>query len=127
MHLLTVPFIWLVLIPVALLDLFMEIYHRICFPIYGLPLVQRSKYIIFDRYKLNYLSFLDKLNCTYCAYVNGVLPYLSEIAAETEKYWCGIKHERYNGIVPAHHKDFLNYADKESFEKTCKLGKTKKK
>lgn len=44
-HLLSTPFIWVMIVPVALADLLGEIYHRICFPLYGLPYVKRSQYI----------------------------------------------------------------------------------
>lgn len=51
----------------------------------------------------------------YCGYANGLLHYNSEIAARTEKYWCGIKHKNFQ--EPEHHQDFLEYNDKKSFEK----------
>jgi hypothetical protein len=109
------PFIWFLIFPFAILDISVEIYHRICFPLYGIPLVKRSDYIIFDRYKLNYLGEVQKLNCTYCAYMNGLLRYVTEIGAETERYWCAIKHAKEEGRYPEHHKDFIDYGDESAF------------
>jgi len=127
-HIASIPFIYLMLIPIILLDIFIEMYHLICFPLYGIPYVKRKDYIHIDRHKLKYLNFVEKVNCTYCGYANGLARYYVAIAGETEKYWCGIKHSEYNGLnEPVHHKDFAKYGDKEDFEeKYCKLQKNKK-
>jgi hypothetical protein len=116
-HILSVPIIWSLLIPFVFLDICVEIYHHICFRLYNIPLVQRSKYIVIDRHKLNYLSNLQKTNCVYCAYVNGLLKYITEIAAQTELYWCAIKHNKKDAIYPQHHKNFIDYGDKETYER----------
>jgi hypothetical protein len=115
----------MMLFPMAIADLFLEIYHRICFPLYGIPTLKRKNYIRLDRHRLEYLSFFDKLNCTYCAYANGLAHYMVAIAGKTEEYWCGIKHAPAKGFSePAHQKNFLKYGDKKSYEeKYCKLGK----
>ena len=63
------------------IDLLLEIYHRICFLLYKLPYVKRSTYIKIDRQKLSYLNWLEKLNCMYCSYANGLFHYASIIAA----------------------------------------------
>ena len=53
-----VPFIWMMIIPAVILDIFLEIYHHAAFPLYGIPLVVRSQYIrIYDRAKLPYLTW----------------------------------------------------------------------
>jgi len=84
-------------------------------------LIKRNKYIKIDRHKLKYLNWFEKLNCIYCGYANGFLHYASVIAAETEKYWCGIKHSKdKNFIPPNHHKDFLEYGDGEAFRRLKK-------
>ncbi len=117
----TVPFIYLAIFPVFFLDIIFETYHRICFPVYKLSYIKRSQFIKIDRHKLSYLSFRDKLQCVYCGYINGVLAYAVKIAAETEKYWCAIKHAKYKDFVePVHHKDFLEYGDEEAFRKLKK-------
>ncbi|MGV8162498.1 MAG: hypothetical protein ACP5N2_04175 [Candidatus Nanoarchaeia archaeon] len=71
---------------------------------------------------------MDKFNCLYCSYANGLAHYFTAIAGETEKYWCGIKHNEVDGFKsPSHHKDFVKYGDEKEFkEKYCKLKKQKK-
>lgn len=61
----TTPVIWACLIPVALIDLAMTVYQAICFPIYGIPKVNRHDYIMLDRRRLVYLNWTEKLNCEY--------------------------------------------------------------
>ena len=118
MHKLSVPVIWSLVVPFVILDFFIELYHRICFPIYDLPIVDRSKYIKIDRHKLDYLEPLDKLNCAYCGYASGLLRYTVEIITETEKYWCGIRHAKTEGYIePEHHQDFVEYGDEEGIIK----------
>ena len=120
-HILTLPFICSLLVPIVILDFFMELYHTVCFPIYGIKKVSRSKHIKVDRHKLKYLNVRQKINCIYCGYSNGVLNYAATIAAETEKYWCGIKHKQDKDFVePRYHKDLLEYNDKEGFEEKYK-------
>jgi len=117
-HAISFPFIWSLIIPLAITDLWVEIYHHICFPLYGIPLVKRKNYIKIDRQKLKYLHPIDKIDCAYCGYANGFTSYLSEIAARTEKYWCAIKHRKYKGYKePKHHKKFIKYGDKKAYEK----------
>lgn len=113
----TTPFIYALIVPLAFLDLMMEIYHHICFPAYGIPLVERAAYIRMDRHKLSYLGIFDKVNCAYCGYANGLLRYASKIAQETERYWCSIKHQSGGSYVqPDHQKDFLPYGDEKAFK-----------
>lgn len=115
-HLLATPFILSMIVPVVFLDLMMEIYHRIAFPLYGLPVNKRSNYIRIDRQKLSYLGPLNKLYCMYCGYANGVTAYSVKIAGDTEKYWCGIKHKEGGGFFePPHQKDFLEYGNEKEF------------
>ena len=116
--LLSGPFVYVMIVPLVILDIFAEIYHRICFFLYGIPYVSRKKYIKIDRHKLKYLWWFDKINCAYCGYANGLLRYTAEIAARTEKYWCGIKHKKdpeFN--EPEHHKNFEEYGDKDNYKK----------
>ncbi|MCH9740876.1 MAG: hypothetical protein K0U38_08570 [Epsilonproteobacteria bacterium] len=58
--------------------------------------MKRSDYVVLDRYNLFYLDKVEKINCLYCEYFNGVIGYVREIAARTEQFWCPIKHSRYN-------------------------------
>lgn len=117
-HWLSMPFIYFMIVSLVFLDICLEIYHQVCFRIYKLPLVRRSSYIKIDRHKLKYLTWWEKIHCAYCGYANGLAHYFTAIAAETEKYWCGIKHQKDpNFIPPAHHKDFLEYGDEEGYKK----------
>lgn len=113
----SMPFIYGMLIPLVFLDISIEIYHQICFRLYNIPLVNRSKYIRIDRQHLSYLSTIEKINCMYCGYANGLLHYASKIAGETENYWCSIKHQHKNGFVePPHHSSFAQYGNKQDLE-----------
>lgn len=118
-HVLLIPFIWMVFIPLVILDVFISLYHLITFPIYGFKYLKRVDYVLIDRHKLKYLNLWQKLNCVYCGYANGLLKYALKIAAMTEKYWCGIRHKSRDGFnEPNHHKDFIDYDDEEAFNNT---------
>ncbi|MBI4599908.1 hypothetical protein HY732_03215 [Candidatus Uhrbacteria bacterium] len=115
-HLLGAPFVYLMIVPLVILDVCAEVYHRICFPLYGIACLRRSSYIQIDRQRLSYLGAWDKINCMYCGYANGLLHYVSVIAAKTEQYWCGIKHKSNQGFIPpAHHEHFLEYGDEKQY------------
>ncbi|MBL7021837.1 hypothetical protein ISR92_00715 [Patescibacteria group bacterium] len=115
-------FIFLPIIPILVLDFFIELYHKISFPIYGYPYIKREEYIVIDRHKLSYLNLRQKLACMYCGYANGVMAYWVRIAGETEKYWCGIKHGSVNGFKePEHHEGFVNYGDEQEFIRQYKV------
>lgn len=116
MVLITAPVIYSLLIPFALLDLFVTVYQAVCFPVYGIPKVRRADHIRVDRQHLAYLNALQKLNCMYCGYCNGLLSYVREIAGRTEAYWCPIKHAARVDGVHAHYGSFLEYGDAEGYE-----------
>lgn len=123
-HIASAPFIYMMIIPAIGLHAFLEVYHRVCFPLYGLPYVDVNKFIKIDRYKLPYLSPIDKLNCIYCEYVNGLFAYSREVAAKTEEYWCGIKHQEDGTYIqPGYHCKFAEYGDKDDFENKYPLKK----
>jgi hypothetical protein len=117
-HLVSMPFIYIMIVPLVVFDIWVEFYHQICFRLYKIPLVRRSAYIKIDRQKLKYLTRWERLNCAYCGYANGLMHYATVIAGETEKYWCGIKHAKNpNFIPPEHHKDFIEYGDEKAYRK----------
>jgi hypothetical protein len=91
---LTSPVIYAGIVPFLLLDLFVSVFQAVCFPIYGIAKVKRADYLMFDRHHLAYLNALEKVNCAYCSYANGIVAFAREIAARTEQYWCPIKHAR---------------------------------
>ncbi|MBI2307674.1 MAG: hypothetical protein HYU78_10265 [Rhodocyclales bacterium] len=112
---LTAPLIYLGWIPFLLLDLFVSVYQAVCFPIYGIPKVRRANYLVFDRADLPYLNIIEKFNCFYCSYGNGVAAYFREIAARTEQYWCPIKHARRIRSAHARYPGFFEHGDAEAF------------
>lgn len=112
---LTAPIIWSCLLPALFMDMVTTLYQSICFPIYGIPKVKRSDFIIIDRQYLSYLNPIEKLNCCYCGYFTGVVAYVQEIAARTEQYWCPIKHARRTKVYHSRYKYFLDYGDGEGF------------
>ncbi len=114
-HLLIAPLIWVQIVSILILDIFAEVYHRICFPILGLKMVKRGDFIKIDRHKLPYLNLLEKLGCMYCGYVTGVVRYVAEIAGRTEKYFCPIKHKNFKNHD--HHTDFAKYGNEKKSRK----------
>jgi len=109
------PFIYSMIVPFVLLDLWLTMYHAICFPLYGIPKVKRSAFIAVDRQHLAYLNSIEKLNCMYCGYVNGLLAYAREITSRTEQYWCPIKHARKLLGVHPRCERFLDYGDSRDY------------
>jgi len=108
---LSAPFVYGMIVPLAMFDLSLTVYQMICFRLYGIARVARSDYIIIDRQHLHYLNVFEKLNCVYCGYGNGVISYAREIISRTEQYWCPIKHAR--KVLDAHprYSTFLDYGD----------------
>jgi hypothetical protein len=117
LNILTAPVIWFCLVPSVFLDIIVTIYQVICFPVYKIPKVRRDDYIVIDRYALNYLNAMEKLNCVYCGYVNGLIAYVQEIAARTEQYWCPIKHARKIGSIHSRYNKFFEYGDGNEYRK----------
>lgn len=117
LNILTAPVIYAGFVPFILLDLFLWLYQSICFPVYGIPKAKRSEYLIFDREDLPYLNVVEKFNCFYCSYGNGLMAYGREIAARTEQYWCPIKHARRIKAAHEHYPRFFEYGDAESWQK----------
>ena len=117
---LTAPVIYSLIVPLLLLDLFVTIYQAVCFPAYGIAKVRRGDYLVFDRHHLAYLNALEKLNCAYCSYANGLIAYVREIAGRTEQYWCPIKHAR--RVIGAHsyYARFKDYGDAAAFRAPSK-------
>jgi hypothetical protein len=111
----TAPFIYAVIIPFVLLDLFVSVYQTVCFPVYGIPKARRRDYIAVDRNKLRYLNALEGLNCMYCSYGNGVLAYAVEVAGRTEQHWCPIKHARRVQNTHDRYSHFLPYGDAPAY------------
>ena len=90
-------------------------YQATCFPIYGIPRVRRSNYIVIDHQHLAYLNIFEKFHCIYCSYANGLLSYAREITARTEQFFCPIKHAR--KVLDSHSRyaNFLDYGEAADF------------
>ena len=115
-NLITGPIIYAMIIPLVITDIFITFYQLSCFPIYGIKKVRRSDYIIYDRQQLQYLNFIEKFHCTYCAYGSGMIAYISEIVARTEQYFCPIKHARKILGTHARYARFLEYGEADNYE-----------
>jgi hypothetical protein len=112
---LTAPIIYSTAIAFALLDAMVSLYQWTCFGVYGIARVRRSDHLVFDRNELSYLNGLERFNCLFCSYGNGVISYAREIAARTEQYWCPIKHSR--RVLGAHERyhAFADYGDADAY------------
>jgi hypothetical protein len=95
--------------------LVLTIYQAVCFPIYGIPKARRADFILLDRRRLAYLNLIEKLNCEYCSYANGIFAYATEVAARTEQYWCPIKHALRMKGVHSRYQNFFDYGDAEGY------------
>lgn len=113
--LLSAPFIYAMVVPIVLLDLALSLYQWTCFPLYRMPKVARADYFLFDRSQLAYLNAVEKLNCAYCSYANGVFAFAREVGARTEQYWCPVKHAR--KLLGAHPRYalFADYGDGDAY------------
>ncbi|MBV1866647.1 MAG: hypothetical protein KUG69_01890 [Marinosulfonomonas sp.] len=113
---LTAPFIYALVLPLVLLDLFVSLYQAICFPAYRISKVARGDHIVFDRHLLGYLNGIEKLNCIFCSYANGLLSYASEIASRTEAHWCPIKHQARVSRANGRYLGFAEYGDPQGYQ-----------
>ncbi|NIW25352.1 MAG: hypothetical protein GWN29_12735 [Gammaproteobacteria bacterium] len=107
-NVLSAPFIYAMIVPFVILDICLTVYQAICFRLYDVPRVERSQFIVIDRHSLSYLNSIERFNCIYCGYANGLLAYAREITSRTEQYWCPIKHAR---KVLDPHRRYARFAD----------------
>lgn len=115
-YIISSPFIYGMIFPALVWNIGLEIYHQICFRLYGIPLVKPKEYFIYDRQLLSCLNYWEKINCYYCSYVNNLIRYSAEISGRTERYWCPIKyarriensHSQYDKFIVAENKKNLH-------------------
>ncbi len=107
-NVISAPIIYAMIFPLLILDLSISIYQKLCFPLYRIAKVNRGKYIVIDRHQLHYLNGIEKFNCIYCGYANGLIAYSREIVARTEQYWCPIKHAR---KILDPHRHYIHFSD----------------
>lgn len=114
-NLLSAPFIYAMIIPLVFMDVSLSIYQWICFPLYRIGRVKRDLYIVIDRHQLRHLNGIERLNCVYCGYANGLVAYAREIASRTEQYWCPIKHA--GRVIDKHSRyhEFIDYGDARDY------------
>ena len=114
-NIISIPFIYSMIVPLVIIDITMTVYQHICFRLYNVARVKRSDYVVIDRHQLSYLNVIEKFNCVYCGYGNGVIAYAREIVARTEQYWCPIKHAR--KVVGTHRRydKFLGFGETENY------------
>ena len=116
-NLLAAPVIYSMIIPIVILHLWISIYQLLCFPLFGIARVRHRDYIVIDRHKLAYLNGIEKFNCVYCGYANGVFAFVREITARTEQYWCPIQHRRTPRNTHGRYERFLKYGDAEGYRR----------
>ena len=116
-YILSIPFIYGMIIPSIILDIFLTIYQWITFPLYSIPIVRRSEFISYDRRFLDYLNILEKINCLYCSYVNGVFAYAVEVGSRTERFWCPLKSAHKPRFTHGWYKEFADYGDPDDWRK----------
>ncbi|HXP85077.1 MAG TPA: hypothetical protein VN841_10170 [Bryobacteraceae bacterium] len=114
---LTAPIIYVGLIPFLLLDLFLALYQLTFVRACGIPAVQRSDYLIFDRGRLQYLNLLERVNCVYCSYANGLFAYATEVSARTEQHWCPIKHASRLRSPHSRYSHFFDYGNADHYNR----------
>jgi hypothetical protein len=114
-NIISAPVIYSMIVPLVIVDVFVSLYQLLCFPLYRIERVRRSDYMTFDRRHLAYLNAIEKFNCTYCSYANGLAAYIKEIIARTEQYWCPIRHARRLLETHSHYGNFVDYGDAEAW------------
>ena len=120
LQLLSAPVVYMMIVPAIVLDIMLFIYHNVVSRVFKIKFGKRSDYIVFDRQYLGYLNVVEKLNCLYCAYFNGLMQYASSIAARTEFYFCPIKHAKKIAYKHEFYHTFLPYGDGNEYQKKLK-------
>ncbi|MCW8820704.1 MAG: hypothetical protein OQK45_00640 [Sulfurovum sp.] len=120
LHFLAAPIIYGMIIPTILFDVILFIYQHTVFRIFKFGFIKRSNYVIFDHQYLGYLNPIEKLNCVYCSYVNGLMQYASAIAGRTEFYFCPIKHAKKVAYQHSYYDKYLVYGEEKDYQKNLK-------
>jgi len=113
------PVIYAMVVPIALLDVCATIYQHICFWAYGIPRVERKKYVRLLWRGAGMVKWLDSFHCMYCSYANGTIAYVRAVLIETEKYWCPIKYKARKDFIPPHPQG--SYADPGDIKELRKI------
>lgn len=113
--LLVAPAVYGLIVPFLILDIGVTVFQAICYTVWRMERVKRSDYVVIDRHRLPYLNLIEKLNCLYCGYANGVIAYTREAASRTEQYWCPIKHALRVRTPHGRYRRFVDYGDTRDF------------
>jgi hypothetical protein len=119
-HLLTSPLVYGMLIPAIVLDIMLFFYQVVVSRVFKIKFDKRSDYIVFDRQYLGYLNLIEKFNCLYCSYFNGLMQYASSIAGRTELFFCPIKHAKKIAYKHEYYDAYLIYGDGDEYQKKLK-------
>jgi hypothetical protein len=97
--------IYAMALPLLIIDVSCTVFHAIFFSIRGMPKTPRRNYVIIDYGRLKNLNWMQKTNCIYCDYANGLIAWAKAVINTTEVYSCAIKHGS-GGHGREHQKDF---------------------
>lgn len=115
-YLLSTPFIYGMIVPMLFFHILIEIYHRVCFYLYDMEYIDYRNHFRFDRHRIGGISPLQKFNCIYCEYGNGLASFTKEVIGKTEAFWCPIKHEDSPESPHAYYQQFMEYGNGRNFE-----------
>lgn len=119
-QLLSAPVVYMMILPALVLDVMLFLYTNVVSRVFNIRFSKRSEYIVFDRQYLGYLNVVEKFNCLYCAYFNGVMQYASSIAGRTELYFCPIKHAKKIAYKHEFYDRFFSYGESDDYQKNLK-------
>lgn len=114
-YIMSMPFIYGMMIPSLIFHASIEVYHQVCFRLYGIPLVYGKDYFVYDRQLLSQLNIFERINCIYCSYVNNLIRYSAEIGGRTERYWCPIKYHHRISNQHSQYDKFVSCSDPKKF------------
>ncbi len=120
LHLLSSPLVYAMIIPALFLDIMLFIYQKVVSRVFHLEFNKRNDYIVFDRQYLGYLNVIEKFNCLYCSYFNGLMQYASSIASRTELFFCPIRHAKKIAYRHEYYDAYLIYGDGEKYQEELK-------
>jgi len=113
--LIVAPAVYGLIVPLVILDVGVTLFQAVCFTAWGMQKIRRANYVIVDRHRLAYLNGIEKLNCAYCGYANGVIAYAREAASRSEQYWCPIKHALRVRTAHKRYRAFVDYGDAQGY------------
>ena len=120
LNLMSSPVVYMMVFPAMLLDAMLFVYTNVVSRVFKFDFPERKAYVVFDRQYLGYLNSMEKLNCMYCAYFNGLMAYAAAIAGRTEFYFCPIKHAKKIAYKHEYYDAFLGYGDEDNYQDKLK-------